>query len=211
MASAIGTYATPANVKARIGKTDSTDDTILGRICDQVNAWIEEMTERVLAPVSSATLLFDGDDTLENGRCLVYPRGFRAVTLLEVAFYTGGAFNTIPATDYFLNPNDQERQPNWPYTELWMTDIPSSGNPCPRFMSGMSNIRVTATTGWPVIPDEIVEIAELQAVRAYTARKTGQSDIAGVDDTGQALVRNAVDAKSLHVLRKYTIKMPEII
>jgi hypothetical protein len=53
MTTAIGSYATLAAVKARLSGTfDSTDDTLLGTLCDQVNAFIESPagTGRVLAP-----------------------------------------------------------------------------------------------------------------------------------------------------------------
>jgi hypothetical protein len=42
----------------------------LGTICDQINQYIETKTRRVLAPISSATYLFDGD----GSKCLRYPR-----------------------------------------------------------------------------------------------------------------------------------------
>ena len=63
MATAIGSYATLANVKSRLGiaSADTTDDTLLTRVCDQVNAYIESYTHRVLAPISGTqTYLFDG-------------------------------------------------------------------------------------------------------------------------------------------------------
>jgi len=53
MTTAIGSYATLAAVKSRLSGTfDSTDDTLLGTLCDQVNAFIESPagTGRVLAP-----------------------------------------------------------------------------------------------------------------------------------------------------------------
>ena len=53
MTTAIGAYATLAAVKARLSGTfDSADDTLLGTLCDQVNAYIESGsgTGRVLAP-----------------------------------------------------------------------------------------------------------------------------------------------------------------
>ncbi len=51
MSTAIGTYATLAAAKSRLGISDSTDDTLLSGLCDQVNGWIESITGRVLAPV----------------------------------------------------------------------------------------------------------------------------------------------------------------
>jgi len=53
MTTAIGSYATLAAVKSRLSGTfDSTDDTLLGTLCDQVNAFIESPagTGRVISP-----------------------------------------------------------------------------------------------------------------------------------------------------------------
>jgi hypothetical protein len=53
MTTAIGSYATLAAVKSRLSGTfDSADDTLLGTLCDQVNAYIESASGcgRVIAP-----------------------------------------------------------------------------------------------------------------------------------------------------------------
>jgi hypothetical protein len=53
MGTAIGSYATLAGVKARLSGTfDSTDDILLGTLCDQINQFIESPAGcgRVLAP-----------------------------------------------------------------------------------------------------------------------------------------------------------------
>jgi hypothetical protein len=51
MATAIGTYATLANVKARLQIIDTNDDTLLQSFCDQANMWIETKTGRILCPI----------------------------------------------------------------------------------------------------------------------------------------------------------------
>src|SRR5690348_16861094 len=103
MATAIGSYATAAALKARMNITDTTDDTVLGLICDQVNAYIEgpQACGRAIAPISSAVYTFDGD----GSTCLYYPKGIRAVSLLEVAYYTSGAYTTLDSSQYFLRPS----------------------------------------------------------------------------------------------------------
>src|SRR5258706_14408487 len=183
-ATAIGTYATLANLKLRLAITDANDDAQLQKFCDGVNAWIESKTGRILAPIAGGgPFLFDGHDILEGGRLLLIPQGIRAITLLEVATYTGGAFATVPATDYFLRPNAQERDPGWPATELWMTDLPSAGNPAPYFFPGFANIRITGpgggTLGWAAQPDDIVAIAEKLVTMAWQGRQSGERDRAG--------------------------------
>src|SRR4051812_23476236 len=107
MTTAIGAYATTAALKARANIGDTTDDTVLGTICDQVNQYIETKTRRVLAPVGSATFLLDG-----NGQdCFEFARGIRAITDLSVGDVTGGTRITLASTEYFLRPAAHDRLP----------------------------------------------------------------------------------------------------
>lgn len=53
MATAVGTYATLANVKLRIQDADTNDDTLLQSFCDQANMWVESKTQRILAPYTA--------------------------------------------------------------------------------------------------------------------------------------------------------------
>jgi hypothetical protein len=215
MATAIGTYATLANLKTRLNITNATDDARLQRFCDFVNGWIETKTGRVLAPIAGAgPYLFDGHDALENGRLLIVPQGLRNLALVEVAMYTGAAFTVVPATDYFLRPTAQERDPGWPATELWMSDIPSAGNSTPYFPPGFANIRLTGNgtglLGWPAQPDEIVAIAEKVVVLGWQSRGSGERNKIGGENY-DAVVRSVLDGSDWHTIGRYTFKPIEII
>ena len=201
MTTAIGAYATTALVKARLlaaGVTDTADDTLIGTIVDQVNQYIEgpQGTRRVLAPVSSAIYLFDGDGT----NCLYYAPGIRAVSLLEVADYTGGSFTTLASTEYFLRPLAQDRDsPQWPATWVYLNNMGAYR----WFRSGIANVRLTMTTGWAAIPDDIIDVALTMAVRAWHARQSGQADIVGTDETGAPVVSRFVSARDRGTLAAY--------
>lgn len=214
MATALGSYATTANLKTRLGITDTTDDTLLGTICDQVNSYIEGYTGRVLAAIASTTYTFDGSDALEDGRCLVVGNlGVRAIGTLEVAPYTGAAFVSVPSSDYFIRPTVQKRslqgEPGW---EIWMTDIPSGTNPYPYFPPGFANVRINAAWGWSAIPDEITDLALTTATRMWHGRLSGQAEIVGNDAlTGSPVVSRYLSARDLATLGRYRDKTPSII
>lgn len=201
-ATAIGAYATFALLKTRLGIADTTDDSVLASICDQINQYIETKVGRVLAPIASATYTFDGD----GSRCLRYPKGIRAVTLLECAQYTGAAYQTVASTQYFLRPGPADRRPGWPYTRIEFTDVPTG--PFTGFPAGFDTVRVTMTTGFEAIPDDVTELALVAATRAWHAVESGQQDIVGTDDMGRPLVSRFFSARDLETLRTYSVDLP---
>lgn len=202
MTTASGAYATAALLKAQAGISDTTDDTVLGYVCDRINQYIETKTGRVLAPVASAAILLDGD----GEECLHYPKGIRAVSLLEVAAYTGGPYTTLASTDYFLRPGPADLRPGWPYTRIEISDHYTTGYGC--FPKGFNTVRMTATTGWAAIPDDITEVALTAATRAWHALQAGQQDIVGTDDMGRPLVSRFFSARDLETLRTYSVDIP---
>lgn len=216
--STAGFLCSLADVKQRIlattvVETDTVDDEILLDFIADVSDSIATMTGRTLLPdplSGTTTYLFDGFDALERGLLLPIPRGIRSVTLLEVAPYTGGTFTTTPSTDYFLQPSPQQRDPGWPATELWMTNIPSSNNPFPYFADGWQNIRITGSFGWPAIPPNVSAIAEAAVVRAWRAKQTGQADIVGTSEFGARILR-FISPEERERLDRYTIKQVELV
>lgn len=207
-ASAIGSYATATALKQMIGITDTNDDTLLGLICDRVNQLIETTCRQVIAPISSAAYLYDG-----NGLSRIFlPRpvnssigigGARAVSLVEFAPYTSGTFETVASTDYVL------RSPfgnGGPYRWLLMSDQPAGTYH--DYPDGQANIRVTMTAGWAAIPDDVTELALNLAHRAWNARQSGQQNVVGSDESGQPYVARYLDGKDKMTLRAYTLKAP---
>ena len=203
-ATAIGSYATAALLKSRLGVTDSTDDTALTSICDQVNAYIEgpQACGRVIAPVASTAIKLDGDGT----RTLHFPPGIRTVSLLELADYTGAAYATVAATDYFLRPGPATLAPGWPYTRLVLSDHPAGTHWV--FPVGMDTVRMTATTGFAAIPDDITDVALTAATRAWHSVQSAQTDIVGTDDMGRPMVSRFFSTRDLGTLRAYSVNIP---
>lgn len=283
MATAVGTYATLSDLKLRLQDSDTSDDTLLQKLCDQANMWIETKTGRILAPVStfsttvssgfgagtatgvvaSATGLnvndvlmfgpvsgthesaavtavngttvtlatnlvnsyaastavkrvsiFDGFDAYGNGKVLLVPLGLAgAVNSLEVATFSagqGGAtvanviWYTIPASDYFTRPTPQEREPGFPATELWITNVPIPGDITPAFYPGYNNVRVDAALGWPAIPDDIVECALNIAVALYRGRGSTGGDIVHVGTDGQQVINRSLTYEDRLTISRYS-------
>ena len=210
MASAIGAYATTATLKARMfaaGVTDTADDTLLGTICDQVNAFIESPygCGRVVAPISSATYLIDGD----GSNRLYFPKGIRAISALAVGDYTGDSRDTLTSTDYFIRPLDHDRTPGWPGFHVVISDLPAGDHSV--FAVGFETVSLTCTAGWAAIPDDLTDVALTTATRAWKARQSGQVDIVGNDDTGEPIVSRFVAPFHWGAIKSYRLKQPAVI
>jgi hypothetical protein len=201
MTTAIGTYATPALLKAQVQIGDTTDDTVLGYICDRINQYIETSTGRVLAPVSSATFTID---IAEPCRAFYFKRGVRAISAISVGDYTGQTRTALASTDYFLRPSEHDRLPGWPATWVHLSDYGSRTS----FPRGFDIVSMTATTGWTAIPDDITEVALVAATRAWHALQSGQSDVVGTDDMGAPVVSRFFSARDLGTLRRYSVDLP---
>lgn len=206
MATAIGSYATATALKALIGITDTDDDTLLGLICDRVNQVVETLTGRVIAPIGSTTYLYDGNGTDSLHLPLPVDKapigGITALSLVEVAPYTGASFETVASTDYFLR---YRLSMTGPFQRLVFSDRPAGGYRV--WPLGYSTVRLTGTAGWLAIPDDITELALNVAHRAWNARQAGQQNVTGTDEQGRPYVSRYLDGRDKDVLRRYALEM----
>lgn len=149
--------------------------------------------------------LWDIEEAHENGKMIEVPNGIVYATDLEVAFYTGGAFNLIPRSDWFLRPTPLEREPGWPATEIWMTDIPSSNNAAPVFSRGFQVVRLTGCQpGWPAIPDEITGFAEKMVVGLYRAKASGGGGTITVGTDGSRMIERLMSSDDWKLINRYS-------
>lgn len=209
-ATAIGSYATTASLKAMIGTTDSDDDAVLGLVCDRVNQYIESYTRSVLAPISSTTYLYDGDGS--NRIYLPFPvdkapiGGLRAVTQVEIAPYTGATFDVGTLGDFLLRG---KKSMTGPYQWLQFSDRPLGTYTS--YRAGLQNIRVTGTAGWAAIPDDIIEVALAIAQRAWNNRQSGLQDAQGLDENGRPVVARFLSGRDFETLNRYKAQYPAVI
>lgn len=206
MPTAIGAYAVPANVLKRIGSPTLTADetAVLTSLCNGINGWIESplVTGRVLAPIASATYLFDSGDWSDGGRLLWFRNGIRTVTSLRLSAGTGQPLQAVPATEYVLLPRAQDRPTGWPATRLFLHNGGGT-SPFSEVSAGYGTAELVMTAGFEDIPDEITELAETAVVRAWHGRMAGQQDIIGSDETGAPIVSRFVSAKDRELLDSY--------
>lgn len=205
---ASGLYCSLYDAKQRLGiaATDTTDDENLLQFCVEATALIKGFTHRDLAPTTLTAALYDGYDAVEDGRCLLIPDGIRSISLLEIATNTGATFTTVASGDYFIRPTAQERDPGWPGTEVWITDIPSSSTTTPYFPPGFANIRITGTGGWSATPDEIASVALNTVVAKWRGRGAGGGDTFTIGGDGERTFTRYLSFEDKATLKRYQLR-----
>lgn len=186
---AAGEYTTLALVKADMDITDNTADTAIQTKVDAANARLNEYVGMFIGPSSDTTRTYDVPlraRTSDGWRMLTIPGGVRTVSLLEVATQTGGAYSTVPATDYFLRPLASQLPTGQPFSTIWITNLPSSGS-VNAYYSGYATIRVTGTFGPAAVPASLQEIATTLAKRMWLSRRSGEGDVIGTTAFGTAM------------------------
>ena len=154
----------------------------------------------------------DGSDALEDGHLMLFPRGIVTLGALEIAFYTGGAFNLVPSSDWKLRPSGPDLSPGFPFTELWLVDIPSAGNPTPVIFPGFDTVRLSGmTTGWPAMPDDIVDFANRLVVNIWKTRGAAGGDQVSVGADGSHTITRLMSATDWSLIRYYSIKSVGIV
>jgi hypothetical protein len=172
---------TTAQVKARIGITDATDDTLLSELIDQVSGWIETFTGRKLVPDNAATYVFD----TEAGYVLRIPRGIRTITSMGVATQvhqpdSAGTYTSVPATDFLLRPKTVDLPEGWPPTEVRISRGTLAGT-VTAFGRIDNGCTITGNFGFAATPVEIASVTIDAVVAAYQVRKNGASGVVGAD------------------------------
>ena len=208
-------------LRLKIDDTDTTDDAILDTFIVQASEFVDNQTGRQFYrnpnDGTNGTFLFDGWDirdggpVAENGRCLLVPRGIVSMTQLRVATFTGAALTVMPSTDWFLRSTAQETETGWPFTELWITNIPSSTNTTPAFFPGFATTEITGILGWPAVPTTIADIVANLVVTKFRKRAAGGPETFSVGADGQRTVAWSLNDTDWRSLKHFRITMPAIV
>lgn len=184
-------YATLAELKARLGVTDSASDAVYEATVEAASRAIDgycgrrfyQLTEaRYFTPVCSDTL--DVDDL---------------VSVSAIATDIGGTRSyatSWSASDYELEPANAAGV-GFPYTRICQKPYGTQWFPVLR-----RSTKVTAVWGWPAIPDDINEACLLLAAR-LAKRPASPYGIGG--DGGEAAVISPVDLDLVALLAGYRV------
>jgi hypothetical protein len=148
---------------------------------------------------------------------------FYALTVLKVAQIENGNPNSptdwitltgdgiTPPSDFYLEPANQTyvgKAGDAHAKPFWWIQLPSFGPLISNtfrgyFTSGKRTVAITASWGWPAVPDEIKDIATKIVLRMWKSRESGWTGIVGSPETGTTSVLKYLDVNDLYTLSRY--------
>lgn len=169
------TYVTLAVLKEALGITGSARDDLLNRAIDAAVLAIDNRCGRTftLAGTASARTYRTARrvSPQRDGDELLLVDDIAATDGLIVEAGSGSTWSTLAATAY----------------ETWPENALVRGRAIEGLMraswAGARQVRVTAKWGWPAVPDDISQAAQIQATRLYR-RKDSPEGVAGSSEWG---------------------------
>lgn len=194
-------YATAAEIKARINKTQTDDDATIAALATAASRAVDSFCNRP-----------DGFVALSVATARIYPGSGKSwlaiddcTAITAVAAKTSAtdtAYTAWAATDYLAFCGDPER-PNYnllPYTAIRTAAGGSYGS----FLNGGGDpmIQVTAKWGYAAsCPPAIKEATITLASRWYKRGESAWSDVLASGELGQLLFKQALDPDVKFMLR----------
>ena len=191
-------YCTLAQLKAALRITDAVDDAQLELAIDSASRFVDQFCERSFTAASGTSVR----DYVPSGR--YEPLEIDdATSIVQVRIdddLDGTFAEVLSAIDYQAEPvNGRVAGQVWPYTTLrpfedgyWPLD----------YYGRRATVRVSATFGWPAIPDAVRQATVLQASRLFT-RYDSPLGVAGWGDMGVMRVSYRVDPDVAMLLAPY--------
>lgn len=197
-------YGTAADIKAELPITDTSWDVKIDVAGNAAARQIDGHTgwpHGFWADATVKTREYYADDST----CLDIPEGISSTTGLIVKTDTGddGTYATTLtiATNFIVRPvNAADQVPVEPYTELRIVDY--AGSFFPAWSSGRPGVQVTATFGWPAVPDDVRKAWIVQTIyllkasdAVFGAIQLGEGGFAtrlrgaGLNPTAEALLQ----------------------
>ena len=190
--------------------------------CLNASRGIDRYCERYFDARGAATRYFDGNGSPE---LTIAEHDFYSLTVLKIALnenndftdpaqaYTISGDGKTPPSNYYLGPSNPveigsvgDQTAVRPYYRITLPSNPKSGSTTDylsTFTQGKRTVAITASWGWPQIPDEIKNLTVKVAIRMWKARDAGYDGSQGSPDIGIVDVSRMLDKGDLDVLRDY--------
>lgn len=182
-------YVTAAQLKTRLGISDSTDDTAITSACAAASRWVDNFCGREVFGFNVATAATARVyERLSPRRVLVDDISSTTSLVVKVDQGGDGVYETTwtLGTDFQLEPLNSvvAAGVSRPYTSI--VTLSTQTIPC---VSGRPGIEVTALWGWPSVPSLVTE-ATYQLAEETFKLKDAPFGVAGVNDFGVLRIGN---------------------
>lgn len=195
---------TIARVKARLGITDATDDSLISDLIDEATEVVQGICRRRFIPEAGVTLLLDS----AVGSVVHVPRGIRAVSSLGLSSADApddgsGTYTPITASRIVLYPPVVRRRPGWPADRVLITGAAPVVS-----RAAINGWKLVGDVDFAATPAAIRAVVEDAVVGAYPARQAGDDGgssmaIGGGDLATTLEMQFADDTAQGRTLRRY--------
>jgi hypothetical protein len=214
-------YAATTDVAAQLSEVGNPTDytAIWNLLLSVASRGIDGLTDRFFYNDAPSTKYFDGDGT---ATLLVYP-DFYSPTAIKIASFENADPTTsdyvqltgdgvTPPSDFFLDPANQYYvgkagdSNHRPFTRVSIpaTSPATSSTFQSVFMPGKRTVAVTASWGWPAVPDEIFQMTVKLVIRMWKSGSAGYTGLSGDPEFGPRLpIANFLDSTDLYTLGRY--------
>lgn len=171
-------YSTVGKLAGRISLPDQSKFWLLADILTAVSEQFDQecgrQFHRIPLVAGETVRLYDG-----NGeRDLYLYEGVQSLSALEVAFVTGGSFQTLASGLYFLQPNHP--YPGWPFSRIALSQWSTIG----AFFPGYQTVRLTGVFGWAAVPALVQEAVLELSAKTYNESKSMHAGVVGLPEIG---------------------------
>ena len=195
-------YATRNQIKAalRIGTADTIDDDLIENCAGAASRLIDGYCNRKFWSVGSATSrVYTAED---DYYCSIDDIAGTALTLKTSSLADGVFDTTWAVTDYQLEPlNGDLDGITWAYDKIRAVGDYLFPNVNANYGS-QALVQVTATFGWPAVPEPVKQATIIQASRLFK-RYDSPLGVAGFGDMGAIRVGRALDPDVAQLVEPY--------
>jgi len=195
-------YSTRNQIKAalRIGTADTIDDELIDNCAGAASRLIDGYCNRKFWSVGSATSrVYTAED---DYYCSIDDIAGTALTLKTSSLADGVFDVTWTVTDYQLEPlNGNLDGLTWSYDKIRAVGDYLFPNVNANYGS-QALVQVTATFGWPSVPEPVTQATIIQASRIFK-RYDSPLGVAGFGDMGAIRVSRALDPDVAQLVEPY--------
>ena len=189
-------YASLSELKAALRITDGVDDTRLNTILTTASRFVDQYCQRDFSVASGTATR----DYVPSGRWESLPiDDATSIVSVQIDEDLDESYSTtLRAIDFQPEPvNRLSADNDWVFTRL----VPIEDGYWPTW-EGRATVRVTATFGWPAVPDPVKVATILQAARLFT-RYDSPLGVAGFGEMGAMRVSFRIDPDVQMLLSPY--------